>query len=80
MESIKILDGVNVCTENEKVFCEGPTDIWKLFKWDVENDPNAKECATIITRELLTWGEIDLSAMNKGKKLLLKVVPVGGAK
>lgn len=75
MKTIKIWDGVNVITENETIFCESPCDIWELFNWDIENDPNAKECSLEITRQLFCFHEIDLSAMNHGKKLVLRVVP-----
>lgn len=75
MKTIKLWDGVNVITEDETIFCEGARDIWELFKWDIDNDPMAKECATEITRQLFCFHECDLSAMNNGKKLLLRVVP-----
>lgn len=73
--TIKIWDGVNIITENETIFCEGAKDIWRIFGWDVENDPNARECASLIFRELYCFGNADLTAMNHGKKLLLEVVP-----
>ena len=75
MKTIKIWDGVNVITENETIFCESPSAIWQLFGWDVENDPNARECATEINRQLFCFHEVDLTAMNNGNKLLLRVVP-----
>ena len=80
MKTIKIWDGVNVITEDGTTRVDGPLDLWKLFGWDIENDPNAKECATIITRELFCFGRIDLSAMNNGKTLILRVIPASNEK
>lgn len=74
-KTIKIWDGVNIITDKETIFCEGARDIWRVFGWDIDNDPNAQECARIIHTELFCFGRCDLSAMNHGKKLLLEVVP-----
>lgn len=75
MKTIKIWDGVRVTTSSESEVVESPSDLWKMFGWDIENDPNAKECSQIITRELFCFGHIDLSQMNGGKTLLLSVIP-----
>lgn len=72
---IKLWDGIRIITETENEIVEGPADLWKTFGWDIENDTDAKECATIITRELFCFGQIDLTQMNHGNLLFLKVVP-----
>ena len=73
--TIKLYDGVKVITEDGTQTVKYLPDLWKMFKWDIENDPNAKECAGIITRELICFGRIDLSAMNHGRLLHLVLIP-----
>ena len=70
-----IFDGVKVITGKETIVVSGPTDLWNLFGWDIKNDPNAKECASMITRELFCFGKIDLTAMYNGRKLMLEAIP-----
>ena len=78
MKTIKIMDGLKVITDDKIIELKegGFPALWDLFGWDIENDPNAKECATIITRELFCFGQINLSHMNNGKLLLVEVIPV----
>ena len=75
MKTIKLWDGIKVTTEDETTVVKSAPELWKLFNWDIENDPNAKECAQIITRELFCYGCFDLTAMNHGNLLYLKVIP-----
>ena len=73
--SIKLWDGIRIVTDRDTEIVDAPCDLWKVFGWDIENDPDAKECASIITRELFCFGRIDLSPMNGGKTLLLVAIP-----
>lgn len=75
MNTIKLWDGIRVTTDTDSEIVESPVELWELFNWDIENDPNAKECAQLITRELFCFGHVDLSEMNNGKTLYLSVVP-----
>lgn len=75
---IKIADGVKL-TYGEKVFIsEGMRSIWECFGWDIDNDPNAEECANIITRTLFGMGYMDITeASEEGIKTELEIIPVG---
>lgn len=75
-KAIKIYDGVRVIHDHEIVNLDHICDLWELFNWDVKNDPNAKECADIITRELICFGFMDLTKMtNSGKMLTVELLP-----
>lgn len=74
-KTIKIWDGIRVEHEGGVEIAKGPLDLWDIFGWDIENDPNAKECAQIITTHLFCFGEMDLTAMNNGKLLKLAIIP-----
>lgn len=65
--AIKLCDGWTLNYDGEKQDFEHLSDIFKEFGWDTEHDPNAKECADIIWRELYCFGYIDLSKMCNGK-------------
>lgn len=76
--NIKWADGLKVITDDEVIELRegGFPELWKLFNWDTENDPAAKECAEIICRELFCFGRIDLTEMNHGRLLIVAVIPV----
>ena len=75
-KSIKIYDGIRVNHNHELTELKYLPDLWELFNWDIVNDPKAKECADIITRELLCFGYIDLSQMlTKGGLLTVEMLP-----
>lgn len=75
-KSIKIYEGVRVNANHKVINLKYIPDIWNLFKWDIKNDKNAKECADLITRELLMFGYIDLTDLNQGKMLIVELLPV----
>lgn len=72
---IKIAGGVILNYDGMEEVLKGPADIWQVFKWDIVNDENAKQCADIIARELLCFGYIDLSAMCNGHTCTLTMIP-----
>lgn len=76
MKSIKIWEGWRVYYDGKVTECKSPTEVWDLFGWDIENDPQAKKCATEITRQMYCFGHLDLTEMAKGKSLILDVIPV----
>lgn len=74
-KEIKICDGVNVQYKGKTHKCDGPWDLWKLFNWDTENDPNAKECASLITRELFCFGTCKFEDED-GREVYIEMIPV----
>lgn len=55
----------------------GMPALWEFLKWDIVNDPQAKECADIITRELWCIGFIDLSCLTRDNSTFtVEVIPV----
>lgn len=72
VKTIKLWDGWKVTYDGEETVCKSPPEVWELFKWDIDNDPNAKECADIITREIYCFGSIDISVMCPGHTLTIK--------
>ena len=74
-KSIKIYDGIRVNYDHEISELKYICDLWDMFGWDTENDPQAKECASLITRELLCFGHIDLTELANGKLLLVEMLP-----
>lgn len=75
--SIKIYGGVRVNHNHELTTLEYIPDLWDMFGWDIANDPKANECAHLITRELMCFGYIDLSAMlTNGGFLTVELLPV----
>ena len=75
-KSIKLYESVRVIHDHEVINLDHICDIWDLFNWDIENDPEAKTCADMVTRELVCFGFIDLSRMtNSGKMLTIELLP-----
>lgn len=64
---IKMYDDVTVTVDGETESVQNMPNLWKWLRWDIENDPSAKECADLITRELLCFGEADISALSQGR-------------
>lgn len=75
---IKLMDGLKVITSDEIIELRegGFPALWDLFGWDIKNDKAADECSLAITRELVCFGRCDLTKMNKGKTLIIEVIPV----
>ena len=71
---IKVYEGVMITFKGKELFCESPADIWKAFKWDIENDDMARQCATEITRNLIAFGQLDIPNDN-GENIHLQVIP-----
>lgn len=77
--TIKLCDGFTLNYDGEKTDYEHISDIFDVFGWDTENDPNAKECADIICREMFCFGFIDLSPMCNGKHICtITAIPTQG--
>lgn len=76
-KSIKLWDGWKLSYDGKETICKTPPEVWEYFGWDIENDPDASECASIITREMYCFGYMDLSALCPGHTLTAEVIPVG---
>lgn len=63
MKTIKLWNGWRVNHNGEVIECNSPLEVWELLGWDIENDKNASECATEITRQMFCFGFVDLSKM-----------------
>ena len=72
--TIKLCDGFIVLYKGETEKYEGLAGIWEAFGWDIKNDPNAKECADIITRELFCFGNMTLKDDN-GYPIHIQAIP-----
>lgn len=76
VKHIKIWDGWKINHNGEETICESPKDVWEFFGWDIENDPNADGCASLITREMYCFGFIDISQMlTDGGTLTITAIP-----
>ena len=74
---IKIMDGVEVNYDGEIIRVERPSELWELFHWDVENDPDARAAASEVNRWLYATGYLDMTpTMPKGHTLTLRAIPV----
>lgn len=78
MKTIKIWDAWRVVYNGHEYICESPSEVWKLFGWDIENDISAKECSMMITAEIFAVGHIDLTQMSHGIPLTIEVIPHTG--
>lgn len=75
-QSIKLYGGVKVITSDEIIKLKYIPDLWDMFKWDIKNDPMAKECSIEITRQLIGFGRCDLSqATQNGNTLIVELLP-----
>lgn len=73
---MKLWEGWRIIHNGKITECASPKEVWEHFNWDVDNDPNAKECATEITRAMYCFGYVDLTPMLNGKgHLFLEVIP-----
>ena len=76
---IKLWEGWEVNHNGEKTICKSPKEVWNLFGWDIENDKEADECASMITREVYCFGFIDLTPMcNSGTLTITAILPKKG--
>lgn len=75
--SIKLWDGWRIIHNGEITVCNSPKEVWDWFGWDIENDKNASECATEITKQMYCFGYIDLTPLctKRGDHLFLEVIP-----
>ena len=75
-KSIKVYDHLRVNHNHELITVESFPDLCDMFNWDIKDDPNAKECSLMITRELICFGFIDLSPMMQdGSILTVELIP-----
>ena len=74
-KTIKFWDGWKFTYDGKETVCKTPPEAWAFLGWDIENDPNASECASIITRELYMFGHMDLSPSCPGHTLTVDVIP-----
>ena len=73
--TIKLWDGWRMTYDGEETICKTPPEVWEYLGWDIENDANASECASIITREVYCFGHMDLSQLCPGHTLTVDVIP-----
>lgn len=63
-KTISLCDYVLVTVDGEETrLPNSPRKLWEFLGWDIDNDPNAKECASLITQELFYFRFIDISAL-----------------
>lgn len=72
MKSIKLYEHVYLIIDNECEEVNGMHGLWEALGWDIDNDDNAKECSSIITRELVCFGICDISSLSKGHNVIIK--------
>lgn len=73
---IKLYDGVIVKSDGEEIRLDHIADLWPLFKWDIKNDESAKAAALEVTRQLIAFGYVDMSAaIPKGHTLTVEIIP-----
>lgn len=79
IREFKIADG-NKLTYGDKVYImTGNAQLWEALGWDIKNDPNARECADLIVRDLVCVGYADLSPLcPDGTRCTVEIIPVGG--
>ena len=71
-KTIKIFpNGVDLIIDGESENFDSPLKLWEALGWDIKNDEQASECATIVTRNLYCFGEIDLSSLVEGKHTVI---------
>jgi len=75
IKKIKIYEGVRVNYDHEITELNYICELWDMFGWDIKNDPQAKECADMITRDLLLFHYVDLTKMANGKMLIVELIP-----
>ena len=74
--SIKLYDGVIVKSDGKEIRLDYIADLWPLFKWDIENDESASAAALEVTRQLMAFGYVDMSAaIPKGHTLTVEIIP-----
>lgn len=76
MKSLKLYDGIKLTHNGNVDILKCFPDIWVRFGWDIESDREADKCASMITRELIAFGFIDLSMLTDGEELKLEIIPV----
>lgn len=62
-KTIKLFKSVDLIIDGEKESFKDMPALWDRLKWDIESDPNAKECSELITRELFCFRVMDISAL-----------------
>ena len=72
-KSLKIYDGIMMLYKGETQKIDSFPDLWKMFGWDIKNDPKAKECSLEIVRTLYCWGDITLND-TKGCPMHLQII------
>ena len=71
-KTIKIFpNGVDLIIDGESENFDSLLKLWEALEWDIKNDEQASECATIVTRNLYCFGEIDLSSLAEGKHTVI---------
>lgn len=63
---INLFESLVLNVDGEKTIIHNFPELWEAFGWDIQNDSNADECAKMVTRELICFGFIDLSALTNG--------------
>ena len=67
-KSIKLCDYVVVTIDGQdNRLSNRPRDLWDFLGWDIDNDKEASECASIVTQNLFCYGFCDISALTRGK-------------
>ena len=67
-KTISLCDYVALIVDGEEErLPNNPRKLWEALGWAIDNDPNAKECASIITQELFCFRRCDISALTGGK-------------
>ena len=60
-KTIKLYDGVAVNFRGETKRYDYIPDLWEAWRWDIESDQKAKQCAEETTRQLFCMGECVIS-------------------
>lgn len=73
MQSIKIYDYIVMEHLGKTKKFDSPKSLYDFWGWDTENNPQEKECALAITRELICFGDFKCED-NNGREIYIKMI------